>query len=234
MSGSLAGNFRRVVDVMVARGTSGVAMQNYLGAEATRNAQSLISAGSASPYYRRFVNGQENAPNQTIKLDGTGTIIYLFSSIAEAALYALDFARKHSPRRSGHYVESWYFIVNGEPFTATDFTGIPLGSEIILTNSANYHRKIDVGGMRMSVAPQIIEQTRQAVMRRYPGVTAERKFITIPGGYVLKRAGIRSGLTWNKKQKAFHRAEKAYVSGEADRQGGQQMTYPSLFLSELI
>jgi hypothetical protein len=231
---SLAGSFKRTVDVFVASRTSVPAVKAYLADQAQVNAQALIDAGRASPRYRKFVNGVENADPTTIRLDGTGTIAYLFASLNEAAGYALTYAINHSPEKSGRYRASWFLLVNGQPFTGADLRDIPLGAEVVLSNFQPYHRKIDVGGMRMSVAPQIVEQTRQAVLRRYPSITAERKFITIPGGYVLQRHGVRSGLHYDKKRKTYARLHPPQVSGEADRRAGQVMTYPSLVMYEAI
>lgn len=237
---SLGGNFTRTVNVWSGRFRNGGEYQNYLASEAQNNIAKLISEGRASPLYRNFTNGQEDAPYNTIHLDGTGNIIALFSSMAPAAAFALDYAINHSPRgATGKYRESWVLLVNGRPYgqdadVATLFRDIPLGTEVILTNFLKYHRRIDVGGMKISVPPLITEQVRQQLIRRFPALTVERKFITLPGGYILKGRGRRSGLAYDKKTKRFYQRHQGYVSDEKDRGAGAEMTYPSVVMSERI
>jgi hypothetical protein len=231
----LAANFKRTVDVRVAQATTGPAIRAFIAAAAERNVAELVASGSASPLFRRFVDGVENAPNESVRINtaGTGIIRYQFSSMSEAAAFALNFAVTHSPRLSGEYADSWFLLVDTKPWTG-DLRSLPLGAEVTLTNNADYHRKVDVGGMRMKVAPQIVEQTRQAVMRKYPGITAERIFITIPGGYVLKGRAVRSGLSYDKKTKRFFQREAPRTTRRSDARKGEIMTYPSLAMYEKI
>lgn len=241
---SLADNCRRTFDVMVARATTGAEVRAFIAAEADRNVRKLIAAGAVPPAYRRFVNGVENAPNETVLVNaaGSGSIRYQFSNMAEAAGFALQYAIAHSPRQSGAYANAWYLLVNGTPYTSTDLRALPLGAEVIVTNHMDYHRKIDVGGMRMSVAPQIVEATRQAVMRKFPNVTAERRFITIPGGYVLRGRAFRSGISYDAKTKAkgakpkdrYFQLHPRKATNRADARRGEVMTYPSLVLTESV
>lgn len=235
----LAENFRTRTTLMVSQATTGKQVQQFIAAEASARVGELIASGSASPIYRRFVNGSENAPNDTIRLDGTGTISYLFSNMAEAVGFALDYAIKHSPRDSGAFIAKWYLLVDTVPFVSADLLSIKPGAEVTLTNNADYFRKIDVGGMRMRVAPQIVEATRQAVMRKFPNITAVRRFITIPGGYVLKGHAFRSGISYDKKLKGNQRSKyfQAFArkkTNRADSRAGQIMTYPALIMYETV
>lgn len=248
---SLADNFQRTYGVWVNDATSGVEVRAWLAAEADSNVAAMIAADDVAPNYRRFVDGVENAPNEavTINAAGTGSILYAFSNMAEAAGFALDFAISHSPKLSGDYAASWYLLVDGQPYASADLMAIPLGAEVIVSNYRPYHRKIDVGGMRMDVAPQIVEATRQAVMRKFPGISAERKFITIPGGYVLgsgttgRARAIRSGISYDKKTKApkgtplksrYFQLHPARKTNRSDARKGEEMTYPSLVMNEAI
>jgi len=239
---TLADNFRRTTDVWINAATSGPQVRAWLAADVDANVAEMVAAGLVSPRYRRFVDGVEDAPNAAVILnrEGSGSIRYQFSAMAEAATFALNYAVSHSPVASGAYQRAWFFLVNGAPFTNPDFTQLPLGAEIILTNHMAYHRKIDVGGMRISVSPQIIEQTRQAVMRAYPFIDAQRQFITIPGGYVLRGRAVRSGLSYDKKSRAKP-VSKRYIqvapprsTRRADSRAGEMMTYPALVMRELV
>jgi hypothetical protein len=224
-------NFQRTVDLFVARNVTGPEVQTYLANQALANIAGLIQTGQASPSYRLFTNNVLGADPRSIKLDGTGRIDALFSNIADAVLFAYNFAVDKSPEKSGDYKASWYFLVNGQPWT-NSLNDIPPASVVVLTNNSDYHRKIDVGGQRMSVRPQIIEQTRQAVMRKFPGIIAERKFITIPGGYILKGHSYRSGISYDKKRKIYIRLHPRKQTRRSDTRRDEPMTYPSLFLTE--
>lgn len=234
---TFATNFRRTYEVMVARQT-GPEVAQFLADRAEDAALELIATRAASPQFRRMVNGlpasQGVLPGQSlIKLDGTGSIRYVFSSMAAAAAFALEFAVNHSPRLSGAYADNWYLLVDTVPYASADLNAIKIGAEVTLSNNSDYHRKIDVGGMMMSVAPQIVEATRQAVMRKFPGITCERIFLTIPGGYVLKGRAVRSGISYDKKTRKFYRKNIPLFTNRADSKRGQVMTYPSLVMSEL-
>jgi hypothetical protein len=229
-------NFRRTVDLFVARTTTGAQIQGYLADQALGRINELIRSGEASPNYRLFTNNVLGADPRTIKLDGTGQIEAVFSNLADAALFAYNYAVKISPvgeDKPGeiHYKDAWYFIVNGQPWTSS-LDNIPPLAEVVLTNNRDYARKIDVGGQRMSVRPQIIEQVRQKVMQKFPGIIAERKFITIPGGYILRGHSYRSGISYDKKRRIYIRLHPRKQTRRSDTRKGEAMTYPSLFLTE--
>lgn len=64
--------------------------------------------------------------------------------------------------------------------------------------------------MVMRVPPGIVEDTRQAVMRRFGNiVTAQKRFISLSGAYTLKRAARRK-----------------------DRGAGRALVYPALVVSQ--
>lgn len=161
--------------------------------------------GSAPERYVRVVNGRIGAPEDSVI--PPGPIVYEFAWLSEVATYALAFARERSPVRSGRYKRSWFVMVNGTATRALD--AIPSGAEVILTNDQPYSRKIEVGAMKMRVPPGVVEDTRQAVMRRFGNiVTAQRRFINLAGAYTLRQDG-----------------------GRKDRAAGKQLTYPALVLT---
>ncbi|MBR1005251.1 hypothetical protein JQ560_51900, partial [Bradyrhizobium liaoningense] len=97
---------------------------------------------------------------------------------------------------------------------------IPINSTVVLTNNRPYARKIDVGHVRMTVPPGIVEDVRKAVMARFGNfVIAKRTMIPLPGGYVLK-GRFRRGY------RPFARTKL-----RSDTMAGAQMTYPALVLS---
>ncbi|MDR3474427.1 MAG: hypothetical protein P4M09_22490 [Devosia sp.] len=227
---SLGATFRRSVTILVDRTAGPDAAAKRVGEVARASVAELVRAGAASPSYRRFVDGVAGAPEETVRLDG-GTITYLFSRLSEAAAFALDYAVSHSPARRGTYRNSWFLIVDGKPYTGP-IAAIQPGAEVALTNSQPYHRKIDVGGQKMSVPPGIVEATRQAVLRKFGGIDAQRVFLTLPGGYVLKGHAYRSGLTYDKKGKAYVRRHARVATNRADSRKGEAMTYPALVMTE--
>lgn len=234
----LATHFQQTVRLLVAQHVGGQEVRDYLAAAAERRVAGFIRDGTANKLYRRYVNGIEGAANNTIRLDGTGRIEYNFAQIQEAAGYALKYCQDHSPRsgkttnRTPAYADSWYMLIDRQPVTDISLIDIPQSAEVAISNFQPYHRKIDVGAIRLSVAPQIIEAARQAVMRRYPQIDAQRIFITIPNGYVLKGRSIRSGLSFSKKA-GFVRNHPPHFFFRKDTAAGQQMTYPTLVLRQV-
>lgn len=164
-----------------------------------------ISSGEASERYVRSVNGRIGAPEETV--DAPGPIVYRFSYLDEAVVYALAFARERSPTRKGTYKRSWFAMVNGRPWDGQ--SPIPLDAEVIVTNDQPYHRKIEVGAMTMRVPPHIVEDTRQAVQRAFRGaIRAQMRFVDLAGAYRLERNHGRRG-----------------------RRKGDPITYPAVILT---
>lgn len=180
-------------------------LQKQLAAFAKQELAKVQSSGEAPQHYVRAVNGRIGAPEESVELPGP--IIYSFNVLPKVAEYALAFAKARSPVLSGRFKRSWFAMVNGRLFT--DFDSIPLDAELIITNDQPYSRKIEVGAMRMRVPPGVVEDTRQAVMRRFGNiVTAQKRFIPLSGAYVLRREGQRK-----------------------DRTSGRQLLYPALVVS---
>lgn len=173
-------------------------------------------AGEAPKHYVRVVNGQEGVSEDAVK--PPGPIVYIFSWLPEIAEYALAFAKARSPVLSGRYRDSWFAMVNGE--ATEDIDNIPPDAELIITNDQPYSRKIDVGHMKMSVPPGIVEDMRQAVMRRFGNViTAQRRMISLGGAYTL--AGVfRKGVR-----------PHARTGLRKDTARGASLTYPALVVT---
>ncbi len=226
---ALGALFRRRVSQLVRGHADSPATRARVAAYARESLAELVAAGRASPVSTVFVDGRAGAAEETVKLNG-GSIIYLFSQIAQAAAFALTEATNRSPVKSGAYRDGWFVAVGGQPWTAP-FAEIPPGSVVTLTNAQPYHRKIDTGGMITSVPPGIVEATRQAVQRQFRGLTVEVAFVTLPNSYVLKGRGRESGLTFSAKQ-GWGRKHKPRPARAKDRQVGQVLTYPAVVISE--
>jgi hypothetical protein len=231
---ALADKFRRTVHLMVDRRLSSADAHQRVGAFARARVAELISNGTGSPVFRRFVDNVEGAPEEAVRLDG-GQIVYVWSKIALAAAYALSLAVERSPVHSGDYKRAWFLVVDNVPWT-DDIARIPAGSVVILTNKEPYHRKIDTGGQRTSVPPLITEDVRQAVQRRFPALRVQRLFVNLPGGanYRLRGQGRESGLSYNKKTATWTRKHAPRPSRRSDRQAGALLSYPAVQMVEAV
>lgn len=170
----------------------------------------LIAAGDAPPFFTTYVDGREGAAEETVLPNGA--ILYRFNVLGLAAAFALEYARRRSPVQSGEYRRSWFVAVDGRPYSG-DLGAIPLDATVMVTNHAPYHRKIDTGGQR-GIGRKIVEDTRQAVMARWPILSVSRQLVEIPGGYTL-----RGG----------HRARAGKRLRVASRSGAV-MTYPAVVM----
>lgn len=201
---------------------------------------SLIESGQAPARFRTVVDRQADRAEETVKLDG-GHVVYAFSGVADAVVWCLAELRNRSPARSGNFRNSWFMMVDGRIWTESP-QEIPPGSEVWITNTAPYARKIEVGGQKTGVPPRIVESVRQSARRRFQTVEIARAFKALSGGsdsrggpvpYILKGSGIASGLSWSRKG-GWTRKHDAYVSRRPDRQAGGQVLYPTLILTEKV
>lgn len=180
-----------------------------------------IAAGYAPQRYATFVDGRPGAPEETVRTDGGGQILYRFGALAEAAAFALAYLRARSPVDSGAYRNAWLVAVDGRKWLG-DLADIPMQAEITITNPEPYARKIDVGGMKMSVPPQLIENARQALRAAFPTVKGERAFVNLPSSLA---AGINYPVPWILKSRGNR---NGFV--RRDNRAGMPITYPALIL----
>lgn len=198
MAGAVA--FRQQTRVFVDRELSAAARAARLADYARESVAALIAEGRASRDYTRFVDGREGAPESSV--DGNrGVISYLFSYVAEAAVFALSFLRARCPVGTGRYRDSFVVAVNGRPIPAAALNpaNIPPGAEICIYNSQPYSRKIDVQmagktRLRFSVPPGEFDDAARAVRQRFGNTMDARRVynLNIPGQYILKR-GANAG-----------------------------------------
>jgi len=226
-----AGAFERQLTVATA-GLEPDAIGRLLAQTARAALADAIRSGEASERYTRSVNGRVGAAEETVV--APGPIVYRFHYLEEVALYALTFCTARSPEKSGRYRASWFAMVDGAVWDG--ISEIPADAELIITNDQPYHRKIDVGAMRLRVAPRIVESARQAVLRQFRGsVTAERRFIALDGigtsgqtlPYILKGKGRRRRAAQTRRSSAY-RAGREFLASRRDTAAGSEMTYPAL------
>lgn len=196
-------------------------LSHVLASAARKARDELISSGQASPSYTTFVDGRRGASEDTVRLDGA--ILYKFNLLGLAATFAITYCIARSPVDSGDYRKAWFIAVDGKPYLF-DLSDIPAGSEVIVSNPMPYARKIDVGGMNMSVPPGIVEEARQQTRRKFPTLTVSRAFLSLPAGNYPVPSGTEVPWILRGRSKTSRKDSKA----------GQAVTYPGLVISERI
>lgn len=195
----------------------------------------LIQAGRASPSYRTLVDGRDGAAEESIKPGGV--IIYRFNTLGQAAIFGLAYAAARSPVLSGAYRRAWVVMVNGKPWSG-DLNDIPPFAEVVIVNSAPYHRKITTGGQR-TIGRGVVEATRQEVMRRYPNLIASVAFLDLSGvigGF--KTPYILKGVA--RSQANVHDAKRRHLGTQTvrvfrkDTKAGQPVTYPAVVIKARV
>lgn len=180
---------------------------------ARRSLAEEISAGNASTIYTKFVNGREGAEEETVQVPGA--IVYEFSYWGPIISFALAALEKRSPKKTGAYIKSHVVMIGSQVISPT--AEIAAGEEVAIVATVPYSRKIEVGGMRMSVPDGVFQDVRRLVQSQFGRAVEVRfKMITIPGGYVLKGR--------------FRRGYKPFARRKIrpDTAAGAIMTYPSL------
>lgn len=110
-------------------------------------------------------------------------IEYRYSYMQEIVAFALATLREHSPvgaagdKHAGQYRDSHLVFLNGH--AVADVDGFRPGDVIHISNPVPYSRKIELGKMRLSVAPHVYEQAAQLVASRF-GNQASVKFVFMP------------------------------------------------------
>lgn len=187
-----------------------------LAAFARSENSKAIQEGEGSERFDRFVNGNLGASEDTVV--PPGPILYVYNWWTEIVEFALQTLVERSPEKSGRYKQSWFVMTPGG--RVKSFDDISVNATVIICNDQPYSRKIDVGHMRMSVPPGVVEDGRKAVMARFGNmVMARRTMIPLPNGYVLK----------GRFKRGFRQFARTKL--RRDTAAGSQMTYPALVLS---
>ena len=129
------------------------AAQRALAAEVHRQLD-RVKAESRPSGIETWTDGRKGAPVEQIRASGVfHAELHYVREVAEAALAILDDA---SPVDSGAYIEAHHVYLDGA--RVSDLDGIETASRIIVTNTVEYARVIEVGrGKRVpwSKQPQV-------------------------------------------------------------------------------
>lgn len=212
-------------------------LSNTLARKARQARDEAIISGAAPNNFRTYVDGRVDVPEESVRPEGA--IVYLFSLLGPAAIEVLTFLLLRSPVDSGDFRRAWIVLVNGNRWDR-DLNLIPAKSEVTIVNPLPYARKIDLGSMKMSVPPQLIEDARRYLKNRYPNIEHYRVFMRVasnaatipshlgPVPYILKGHAYRSGISYNKRIGRFVRIHPRKPTDRADSRAGQEMLYPAL------
>lgn len=222
--------FRQTLRVAI-RDTIGPAARSRALAQFARDsANDLIRSGRAGESFRVFVDGRANAPEESVRGDGSGVILYEFSYAGEAAAFALAYLRGRAPSKTGRFRDSFFVGVNGRFIRGADFDPrrVPPNATVIIGNTKPQNRKVDVqevGNARQtstyrrlsySVPPNMYADAARAVSRRFGNTVAASRLrdTDFPGKYRLQNEQRR--LT-GKRAGALLRAKADYVESPALR-----------------
>ena len=156
-----------------------------LSARVARDASAeAIRAGELPTNVIKTVNGRLGVSEESVV--PPGPIVYTAQWWPEVVTYGLAFAMGRSPVRSGRFKHSWFAMANGA--VTEDYAAIPLTAEVIITNDQPYARKIELGAMKMSLPPGVVQDTMTAVRRKFGDLLILRRaFIQLERGYVIRR-----------------------------------------------
>ena len=208
-----------MMDFARAKGTALATVHNRIVTIAKERNAEIMNAEPRPSAVTRIVDGMVGALEEEVRRQ----IIYRYTRLDQPIIFALAFLKQISPvgsgkdQHPGQFRDSWFVMVDGE--RTDDFSRIPSGAVVTITNDQPYSRKIDVGGMRISVPPHLVDQAAQVVNGRYGNsVTAQASYVTLQGGYVMKGH--------------FHRGHGMHARRKlrTDVAAGQPMTYPALII----
>jgi hypothetical protein len=215
------------------RELSGDALNQALANYAREQLGEAIGSGAASEHYRTFVNGQEGASERAVQFPGP--ILYEFIYWREIADYALAFLRARSPVDSGDYRDAHH--LRNAALQKIDLQDLAADTTtLVVTNDVPYARKIEVGGMRLSVPPYVYEDAASAVRRQYGEIVkVDVRYLELPGGYVLKGRQRSTAKTYAARIQAggANVRGRSYVTARKDSKAGQKLTYPALVIEAL-
>jgi hypothetical protein len=167
------------------------------GTAAKTRHEQLMSEGIVPQNFQRFVNGTLGAPETSLRFTAQvpGEIVYKGSSIAAAAIFALQLCRQLSPVRSGAYSRAWVLAIDGLVWTAPLEQLPASASEVTIVNYAPYSRRLEQSYGRKNPAYHVTQIAVDTTKRRFGGLTVRRQFVTLSSisnsrwqvPYVLKR-----------------------------------------------
>lgn len=192
------------------------AQRREFAAFARGELERAISSGAASPSYRRYVNGREGVTEEEVRMPGP--ILYVFAPLREAVEFALAFLKQRwpvrGPGRGGHFIDSWIVLVDGGRWDGR--SDIRPGSEAVIVNTQPYARKAHVGAKGFAVPKGMVEDARQAVLKKWRlPLEAQIRFVALSGGYVLKGSARRGKRRRDMKAGAAMKYPALVIAGRA-------------------
>lgn len=189
--------YRRQVDLIVSRHMTPAVLSARLAAFARKTLAETIAAGKAPPTYRRYVDGNEGAPEESVRPDGA--ILYRFSVLSQAAVFVLSYLSARAPVDTGRLRRSFVLFVRergryGNMIRAESFDPQRMNvaaDEVTISNKQPYSRKADVQrvGTRKLVfnrRENMYYDAAEAVRQRFRGVKVERVYrVSLPEPYIL-------------------------------------------------
>lgn len=195
-----AAAFRRSLQVFADRTLSPAAQSSHLARVAKAELAVLIQSGRAPASYRRFVDGREGAPEESVGPAPLGRIVYRFNHLGAVCTFALSFLVNRSPERSGRFRKGFYLGIDGKFVPMAQFNAAALTAdvkEIVIGNVEPYSRKVDVqlvGGesLSFSVPAGLFEDAVQAIKARFGALVDVKRVYTMkfPGQYTLKQRQV--------------------------------------------
>lgn len=185
------------------------AMAAELARFARGNLADYLGTLSYAPGYETYVNGRTGVPEEAVV--APGPVIYEFNYWPEILDVAMAYLRARSPKGdgSGHkgrptaYKDSFFVLAGGVEKHPRQWSLIPPDEEVIITNDAPYHRKVDVQLMgmkpiKMSVPPGIMDDAAAAIRARFGDLVDAKRIYTTPhSGQWKYRRGPREGKPVN-------------------------------------
>ncbi len=225
---------RQVFDLAVSSALAPEKIGKAFAAEARRIRDGYIADGSASPTYETVVDGKPGAQEETAR----SSIVYIFSQLGAAVVYAYTFAVARSPAKTGRYRSSWVVSVNGALYEG-DLEKIPADALVMLVNIQPYTRKLETSGRRSFSISRVTEDTRQAVARKFPTIAAGRAFVNLGSSlskfgvevpYILRGHAHRPHVLARRRTRLARRGVSYHAPGK-DTARGAELTYPAVILS---
>jgi hypothetical protein len=163
-----------------------------------------IASGQGTRHYDLFVNGRQGVPEEAVR--PPGPIVYEFRWWDEILIAAMQFLRMRSPTSSPRsprgrlpYRDRFFVLADGVGVNPRQYRNIPNRAEVLIGNSAPYHRKIDVQmigkePIKVNVPEGIMADAALWLGSRFAGlITAERHYTMFFTGQYELLTGDRAG-----------------------------------------
>lgn len=160
----------------VAKQSTLAATQALIAKTAKAKHAEVMQADPRPASFKRIVDGVVGAAEEAVRPDGM--IIYDYDRLNVVADFALQTLRDKSPvgghgdKHPGLYRDSHTLFLNEKP--VADLGSYKTGDEIAIANLTPYSRKIEVGGMTMTVpgTDHVYQQAQQIVAGRYGNIAS--------------------------------------------------------------